>query len=184
MHGAGPEPGASASDRAFGPGTKLKVTADALNVRATPDKSSGDNVLGGLHHGQHVESTGLEGGWVRIAFRGQSAYVSSQYLVEDKPAAAEHAPDPAAIAVAEPHIAAAHAVAPEHHDEPEHAEVAEHLPPPQGTSASPALGSPWMARMIREPGREPSSNGYVSRAAEAGGTAAHPCSARRPRRTT
>src|SRR5690348_1639438 len=83
--------GPSASDRAYGPvehggggpaldgPSRLRVTASGLNVRSAPD-SHGDNVVGGVHHGDVVDGVAREGEWVRIQYKGKIAFVYGAYV--------------------------------------------------------------------------------------------------------
>ncbi len=59
----------------------------AVNVRSLP--STDGEKLGGLSKAQEITVTGQcnETGWYRIDFNGQAGYVSSSYLVNEKPAA-------------------------------------------------------------------------------------------------
>jgi hypothetical protein len=90
---APPQPaGPSASDRAYGPHESgasshtfsgpahLRVTADGLNVRSSPDASGRDNIVGGVHHGDELEADGRDGDWVCISFKGQRAFVHGRYV--------------------------------------------------------------------------------------------------------
>ncbi len=59
----------------------MMVTASTLNVRSSWSSSS--QVLGTLSYGADVTVTGLcENGWVRILFKGQTAYVSGDYVTD------------------------------------------------------------------------------------------------------
>ncbi|MBV8756560.1 MAG: SH3 domain-containing protein [Deltaproteobacteria bacterium] len=121
--GAGPLPpvsmhtetrGPSPSDRAFGAGSHVRVTANGLNVRTSPQIADG-NIVGGLHHGEHAEVIGSEGGWVNVKHRGLTGYVSGEWI---EPVQAEKAAPQAEQAAAPKtdHAAAPkadHAAAPE-----------------------------------------------------------------------
>jgi hypothetical protein len=70
----------------------VRVTADALNVRSTPDSHGQDNVLGGLHRGIIVVPIAREGDWLRVQYRGQAAYIHGGFV---EPLVKPAAPAPA-----------------------------------------------------------------------------------------
>ena len=80
-------PGPTASDRAYG--SYLVVTASTLNVRSSPSTESKANIVGKLQRGAKVAQYGTEGDWVKIEYRGQSAYVHHNYVapVDTRPSA-------------------------------------------------------------------------------------------------
>lgn len=64
------------------------VTANKLNVRA--DASTDGKIVGALYQGDEVQVTGAaegDAGWVQISYEGADAYVSAEFLSEEKPAA-------------------------------------------------------------------------------------------------
>src|SRR5262249_22957933 len=58
---------------------QLRVTADRLNVRRSPQISA-DNVLGGLDRGAVITPPAREGEWVRIEFHGMPAFIHGSYV--------------------------------------------------------------------------------------------------------
>lgn len=58
----------------------LRVTADGLNVRSTPDDAAKDNIVGGVYRGAHLEGLGREGAWIRVTYQGQPAFVHGGYV--------------------------------------------------------------------------------------------------------
>jgi len=66
-------PGPTASERAYG--SYVQVTASTLNVRSSPSSDSKANVIGKLHRGAKLEQRGRDGDWVKISFKGQTAFV-------------------------------------------------------------------------------------------------------------
>jgi hypothetical protein len=80
-------PGPTASDRAYG--SYVVVTASTLNVRSSPSTESKGNIVGKLHRGAKVAQYGADGDWVKIDYRGQSAYVHHNYVapIDTRPSA-------------------------------------------------------------------------------------------------
>lgn len=75
----------------------MLVTASSLNVRSSWSASS--QVLGTLSLGADVTVTGLcENGWVQISYKGQTAYVSGDYVADY--AEVDHAASDNAVAIA------------------------------------------------------------------------------------
>lgn len=62
-----------------------KVTADVLNMRATPD--AGGEIVAMLEQGEYVSVTGFENGWYKVSYDDFSGYMSGDYLslVAQKP---------------------------------------------------------------------------------------------------
>ena len=61
----------------------MMVTTDALNVRSS--WSSDSKILGSVRYGADLTVTGLcENGWVQILYKGQTAYVSGDYVTDYK----------------------------------------------------------------------------------------------------
>lgn len=58
------------------------ITANSLNVRATPSKDS--HVVGKLVKGAKVSILSEKNGWVEINFNNQSAWISSDYVTFDR----------------------------------------------------------------------------------------------------
>jgi len=58
----------------------LRVTADGLNVRSSPDETVKDNIVGGVYRDAHLEGLGRDGAWIRITYQGQPAYVHDGYV--------------------------------------------------------------------------------------------------------
>ena len=54
-----------------------------VNVRDAA--STGSNVIGMLSTGDAVERLGQEGGWVKILYEGQEAYVYQDYVSSTQP---------------------------------------------------------------------------------------------------
>lgn len=69
--------------------TATKYASQSVNVRDLPDTSG--NKLGGLSASQEVTITGQcnETSWYRIEYKGDVAYVSNKYLVDEKPVVEE-----------------------------------------------------------------------------------------------
>lgn len=64
---------------------KTMYAAQSVNIRSLPNAES--EKLGGLSYAEEVIVTGQcdENGWYRIEYNGSEAYVSNQYLTDDKP---------------------------------------------------------------------------------------------------
>ena len=78
----------------------VMYSSTALNVRKGP--STDYEVVGSLKRGQDVTVTGLaDTGWYEILYKEENAFVSDQYLQEEKPEE-EPVPDPVSEANAEP----------------------------------------------------------------------------------
>lgn len=62
-----------------------KVTADVLNMRATPDANG--EIVAMLEQGEYVSVTGFENGWYKVSYDDFSGYMSGDYLslVAEKP---------------------------------------------------------------------------------------------------
>ncbi|MCB9766308.1 MAG: SH3 domain-containing protein [Alphaproteobacteria bacterium] len=60
------------------PQLRVRVTASQLNVRATPDSTSGARV-GRLSQGDEVAVVGEQGEWLLIEFEGQTAWIHGGY---------------------------------------------------------------------------------------------------------
>ena len=59
----------------------MMVTTDALNVRSS--WSADSKILGTVRYGADLSVTGLcENGWVRILYKGETAYVSGDYVTD------------------------------------------------------------------------------------------------------
>ena len=59
----------------------MMVTTDALNVRSS--WSADSKILGTVRYGADLNVTGLcENGWVRILYKGETAYVSGDYVTD------------------------------------------------------------------------------------------------------
>jgi SH3 domain-containing protein len=81
----------------------VRVTADGLNVRRTPNAQASDNIVGGLHHGAVVTAVAHQDAWVAIDFRGATAYVHGDYVeAAPKPNAAAGTPHGPAAGGAKP----------------------------------------------------------------------------------
>ena len=104
--------GAKAAGIPLGP---VRVTADGLNVRRTPNAQSTDNIVGGLHHGAVVTAVAHQDAWVAIEFRGETAYVHGDYVeAAPKPngaAGAPHGPAPTGGAKPDAQVVTTHAPA-------------------------------------------------------------------------
>lgn len=120
----------------------LRVTADGLNVRSSPDETAKDNIIGGVHHGAHLEGLGREGAWIRITYHGQPAFVHGGY-VEPLPAPAVAEPERAVDTAKEQAKAP-----PPVHEQPDaakHVDAAKAAPPPApvpAATAAPAASAP------------------------------------------
>ena len=70
----------------------VRVTANGLRIRRTPDTSSQENILGGLHHHAHAEAIAYEGDWLKIEHAEGPAFIHSDYVeaVAPKPIADAH----------------------------------------------------------------------------------------------
>ena len=62
----------------YGTGT---VNATRLNVRKSPSTSA--DIIGKLDNKEKVIVTSKDGGWYKINFEGQTAYISAEYIVMD-----------------------------------------------------------------------------------------------------
>ena len=58
--------------------SKYQCTANTLNVRVSPNSKG--RVIGTIKRGQSIDVFGFEGGFAKIYYGGQYAYVSSQYI--------------------------------------------------------------------------------------------------------
>jgi len=65
----------------------VRVTAQGLRVRRSPDASGEDNILGGLHHNAEVVALAHQGEWIRIEYHGQTAFIHGDYVAAVKPKA-------------------------------------------------------------------------------------------------
>ena len=63
----------------------LYVNTTKLNVRGTPEVVEG-NIIGALNYGDKVMAIAYNETWTLIKFNGTVAYLSSDYIVETKPA--------------------------------------------------------------------------------------------------
>jgi len=110
---AAPGTGSKAAGVPLGP---VRVTADGLNVRGTPDAHASDNIVGGLHHGAVVTAVAHQDAWVAIDFRGATAYVHGDYVEAapkpNGPAGAPHGPAPTGGAKPDSQPSPVHATAP------------------------------------------------------------------------
>lgn len=62
------------------------VIAGALNVRTSPNADDSDNIKTSVKYGEALKRTGFsEDGWTRIDVDGVAFYVSSTYVVTEKP---------------------------------------------------------------------------------------------------
>jgi hypothetical protein len=128
----------------------LRVTADGLNVRSSPDETATDNIVGGVYRGVHLEGLGREGAWIRINYKGQPAFVHGGYV--------EAIPTPAPAAEPERAVEAAkeQAKAPvQAHDQPDaakHVDAAK-AAPPAPTPAASASAAPTPVAPAPEPAR-------------------------------
>ncbi|HEX7840143.1 MAG TPA: hypothetical protein VF469_21850, partial [Kofleriaceae bacterium] len=91
----------------------VRVTAQGLRVRRTPDTATDDNILGGLHHHAEVTALAHEGEWIRIDYHGEAAFIHGKYvepaarpIADAKPAPAapeaHHDAAPAPVHIADP----------------------------------------------------------------------------------
>jgi hypothetical protein len=63
-----------------GAGTReVMVTASSLRVRSAPDTSSKQNILGKLHEGDRVPTSGRAGDWLIVAFGAGQGYIAGKY---------------------------------------------------------------------------------------------------------
>lgn len=62
---------------------EMVYCTSAVNVRDAASKSS--QVIGMLNPGDAVERLGQEGGWVKILYEGQEAYVYQDYVSNAQP---------------------------------------------------------------------------------------------------
>ncbi len=76
---------AGSVEEAAASGDEVYVTADTVNVRASA--STEGEKLGTAQRGQGFTKTGEDGDWTMIDFNGQSAYIKSEFLSGEKPAA-------------------------------------------------------------------------------------------------
>jgi hypothetical protein len=132
------------ADLGVGP---VRVTADRLNVRRTPEIEP-SNVLGGLEHGQVVNATAREGDWIQIIFGTGPAYVSKTF-VEPAPQPSSAGPvigTPSDATPAAPH---APSIAPEASTSTSPTAAASPTvsttPEPASTTAAPAQAAPAQA---------------------------------------
>lgn len=176
------------------PGT-MRVTASALNVRSTPDKSRADNIIGLLPHHAVVKTTGDGGDWIGIEHRGKPAFVYAQYLeplpqpaqdpdtkAETTSPAAGNTPTPAAA-----HAAATPAPAPAPGSAgpaptpasassatAASATAASAGPASPATAASPASASPASSATAASAGPDSSSSATAASPASAGPASSAP----------
>jgi hypothetical protein len=96
------------------PSVHMHVNAPhGLRVRSTPDATSATNVLGLLPDQQEVSAKGRSGDWLSIEYAGQPAFVSGQYVEDEKgqPQATHsdgHASNVAPASTAAPHDESTH----------------------------------------------------------------------------
>jgi len=57
------------------------LTTTTVRVRSTPSTDSDDNVLGKLEMGETLHRTGYNSDWSRIVYKGEEAYISSDYVI-------------------------------------------------------------------------------------------------------
>lgn len=57
------------------------LTTTTVRVRSTPTTETEDNILGLLEAGETVTRTGFNSQWSRIEYKGEVAYVATQYLI-------------------------------------------------------------------------------------------------------
>lgn len=69
---------------AFASAKTLYVNTTKLNVRSAPEVVEG-NIVGALNHGDRVTALAENESWTYIQYNGSTAYVSSDYLVDEKP---------------------------------------------------------------------------------------------------
>lgn len=62
-----------------------RITADVLNMRATPD--AGGEIVAMIEQGEYVSVTGFENGWYKVSYDDFTGYMSGDYLslVAEKP---------------------------------------------------------------------------------------------------
>ncbi|CAN5911254.1 hypothetical protein BH11GEM2_BH11GEM2_39520 [soil metagenome] len=72
--------GVMAAARPPGTPNTMRVTASALHVRSTPDKTRPDNIIGLLPHHTMVKTTDQQGEWVGIDHEGKPAFVFAQHV--------------------------------------------------------------------------------------------------------
>ena len=73
-------PGQEAKEGELTPAERKTVVEERIRVRATPDTSGDDNILGYLNEGTSVICLGTEGDWSLILYRGQIGYVMTEFL--------------------------------------------------------------------------------------------------------
>jgi hypothetical protein len=139
----------------------LRVTADGLNVRSSPDETAKDNIVGGVHRGAHLEGLGREGAWIRITYNGQPAFVYGGYVEAIQTPAPAAEPERAVEAAKEQARPPAQA-----HDQPDaakHVDVAKAAPPPPTPAASassapaPAVPAKIEAKPAAPPAHDPAA---------------------------
>ncbi len=117
----------------------VRVTADGLNVRRTPNAHATDNIVGGLHHGAVVTAVTHQDAWLGIDFRGETAYVHGDYVEAapkpNGPAGAPHGPAPTGGAKPDAQAVTTHAPA---GNTPEPA----HTPAPTGNHGTEPVAAP------------------------------------------
>lgn len=57
------------------------LTTTTVRVRSTPTTGTDDNIIGLLEAGETVTRTGYNSQWSRIEYKGEVAYVATQYLI-------------------------------------------------------------------------------------------------------
>lgn len=78
-----PEPDntVSVDEMVFEDRDEAVLTTTTVRVRSTPTTETEDNIIGLLEAGETVTRTGFNNQWSRIEYKGQVAYVATQYLI-------------------------------------------------------------------------------------------------------
>jgi hypothetical protein len=141
-------PGAgSAGGMSWAVPVRVRVTADGLHVRSSPQLGDG-NIVGGYYRGHELDAIGRDGDWLMVSYKGAFAYVHSHYVEPVAGAHGEAAPAPAAAhqpaATHVEHRAAAPA-------KPLESQAAHHDPAPAAAAATAAAKPADSAAPQKEP---------------------------------
>ncbi len=75
------EPETDISEMTFEERSETVITTTSVRIRSTPTTDNDDNILGKVGAGEELKRVGYNTSWSKIIYKGQEAYISSEYVI-------------------------------------------------------------------------------------------------------
>ncbi len=75
------EPETDISEMVFEERDEKVLTTTSVRIRSTPTTETDDNILGKIEAGEELKRIGYNVNWSKIIYKGEEAYISSEYVI-------------------------------------------------------------------------------------------------------